>query len=179
MLQSGRADEPRPRMSASLPPPPQALLKPLARLLRPLVRLMIRSGVTFPVVAELLRGLYVDVATRDLLADPKAQTDSRISLLTGVHRKEIRRLRTEAPAPEGVPEVVTLASQIIARWLAAPPYADAGGRPRPCRAPPGTPARPRSRGWSNRSPRMCGPGRCWTTGSTRGSCRWTTRAACI
>lgn len=118
-------------MSASLPPPPQALLKPLTRLLRPLVRLMIRSGVTFPVVADLLRGLYVDVATRDLLADPKAQTDSRISLLTGVHRKEIRRLRTEIPAAEGVPEVVTLGSQIIARWLAAPPYADAGGRPRP------------------------------------------------
>jgi hypothetical protein len=131
MLQSGRADEPRLRMSSSLPPPPQALLKPLRRLLRPLVRLMIRSGVTFPVIADLLRGLYVEVAMRDLLADPKAQTDSRISLLTGVHRKEIRRLRTETLAPEGVPEVVTLGSQIIARWLAAPPYADAGGRPRP------------------------------------------------
>lgn len=131
MLQSARIDEACPRMPASLPPPTQALLKPLARLLRPLVRLLIRSGVTFPVLADLLRGLYVDVAARDLLADPKAQTDSRISLLTGVHRKEIRRLRTEAPAAGGVPEVVTLGSQIIARWLAAPPYADAGGRPRP------------------------------------------------
>lgn len=114
-------------MPPAQPPPPQALLKPLARLLRPLVRLLIRSGVTFPVIADLLRGLYVDVAARDLLADPKAQTDSRISLLTGVHRKEIRRLRTQAPAPAETPAVVTLGSQIIARWLGAPPYADADG----------------------------------------------------
>ncbi|TSD83195.1 hypothetical protein FFK22_039035 [Mycobacterium sp. KBS0706] len=114
-------------MPPSHPLPPQALLKPLARLLRPLVRLLIRSGVTFPILADLLRGLYVDVAARDLLPDPKAQTDSRISLLTGVHRKEIRRLRTEPPAADGIPAVVTLGSQIIARWLGAPPYADADG----------------------------------------------------
>jgi len=113
------------------PPPPQALLKPLSRLLRPLVRLLIRSGVTFPVLADLLRGLYVEVAARDLLTDPKARTDSRLSLLTGVHRKEIRRLREQPPASEAVPEVVTLGSQIIARWLGTAPYADADGRPRP------------------------------------------------
>lgn len=118
-------------MPASLPPPPQALLKPLARLLRPLVRLLIRSGVTFPVMADLLRGLYVEVAARDLLVDPKAQTDSRISLLTGVHRKEIRRLRMEEADDHDTPPVVTLTSQLIARWLGAPPYADADGRPLP------------------------------------------------
>jgi hypothetical protein len=119
-------------MSLSLPPPPQALLRPLARLLRPLVRLLIRSGVTFPVMADLLRGLYVDVAARDLLTDPKTQTDSRISLMTGVHRKEIRRLRMQdADTAATTPVVVTLSSQIIARWLGAPPYADAAGRSLP------------------------------------------------
>jgi hypothetical protein len=101
-------------------------------LLRPLVRLLIRSGVTFPVLADLLRGLYVEVAMRDLLTDPKARTDSRVSLLTGVHRKEIRRLRTEPAAPRDTPPaVVTMSSQIIARWLGTPPYADGEGRPRP------------------------------------------------
>jgi hypothetical protein len=111
------------------PPPPQMLLQPLRRLLRPLVRLAILSGVTFPVMTDLLRGLFVEVASRDLLTDTASRTDSRISLLTGVHRKEIRRLRLEMPAGDLIPPVVTISSQIIALWLAAEQYSDAKGGP--------------------------------------------------
>ena len=108
-------------------PPPDLLLGPLARLLRPLVRLLIRSGITFPVLVDLLRGLYVEVARHDLLTDPKARTDSRISLLTGVHRKELRRQRVpEAPAAT---PVITVNTQIIARWLGSPTFTDATGAP--------------------------------------------------
>jgi hypothetical protein len=121
----------RPPTSPSRPdaPPAELLLKPLARMLRPLVRLLIRSGVTFPVLADLLRGLYVDVAIRDLLPDAAARTDSRVSLLTGVHRKELRRLRTQDPVTDDEPAVVTLSSHIIARWLGTPAYTDAAGQP--------------------------------------------------
>jgi hypothetical protein len=105
------------------------LLGPLARLLRPLVRLLMRSGITFPVLTALLRGLYVDVARRDLLFDPKTRTDSRISLLTGIHRKELRRQRV--PEASEATAVMTLNTQIIARWLGSPAYTDAEGRPLP------------------------------------------------
>lgn len=108
---------------------PQMLMQQLQRLLRPLVRLAITSGVTFPVMADLLRGLFVDVASRDVLSDAAARTDSRISLLTGVHRKEIRRLRLEAPEVAAVPPVVTISSQIIARWLGTSEYEDEAGNP--------------------------------------------------
>jgi hypothetical protein len=113
----------------SLPPAP--LLKAARRLMRPLVRLMMRSGLTFPILADTLRALFVEVAVNDILTDPKARTDSRISLLTGVHRKEIKRLR-ELPADiaGGVPDVVTLASQIVARWVGTEAFTDADGRPR-------------------------------------------------
>ena len=106
-------------------------MSPLARLLRPLVRLLIRAGITFPVLEDLLRGLFVDVAQNDLLPDPKSRTDSRISLLSGVHRKEIRRLRLLPQANTETPPVVTLTSQIIARWLGASPWIDANGNPLP------------------------------------------------
>lgn len=120
-------DHPRPNRPLS----PAPLLKAARRLLRPLVRLMLRSGLTFPVLAEAVRELYVDVAINDILTDPKTRTDSRISLLTGVHRKEIKRLR-EAPADTAeTPEVVTLVSQIVARWVGSPAFADTNGRPRP------------------------------------------------
>lgn len=112
-----------------LPPQGNLLLKALTRLLRPLVRLAIGSGVTFPVLSSLLRALYVEVAAGELLPEPR--TDSRISLLTGVHRKEIRRLRGHATDPDEVPMAVTLGSQIIARWVGAPGYVDAAGQPVP------------------------------------------------
>ncbi len=119
----------QPRSISPLAPGP--LLKAACRLMRPLIGLMMRSGITFPVLSDTLRALFVDVAINDILTDPKARTDSRISLLTGVHRKEIRRLR-ELPADSAtVPEVVTLMGQIVARWVSSAPYTDAEGHPRP------------------------------------------------
>ena len=112
----------------SLPPAPEAMLKPLERLLRPLVRLLIRCGVTFPAAADLLRTVYVDTARRDLT--PAERTDSRISLLTGVHRKELRRLRS-LPPDEVAPPLVTRNSQLIATWLGAAAYTDPAGVPLP------------------------------------------------
>ncbi len=120
-------------------PASDVLLRTLGRLLRPLIRLLIRNGITYPVVADLMRDLYLDVTIRDILTDGKSRTDSRISLLTGVHRKEIRRQRSADTRPDPIPEVVTLSSQIIARWLGAAPWAGDGGVPRPLprAAPPG------------------------------------------
>lgn len=128
-LEPETAVTPDPTPDRPSPPSPELLLRALARLLRPLVRLLIRGGVTFPALADLLRGLYVEVALRDLLTDPKARTDSRVSLLTGVHRKEIRRQR--APASEPEPPSLTLSSQVIARWLGTAGLADRDGRPLP------------------------------------------------
>jgi uncharacterized protein DUF6502 len=110
-------------------PAPEALIKPLARLLRPLVRLLIRSGLTFPAVAEVLRGVFIDVAVHDLLTEPRARTDSRISLLTGIHRKDVRRLRNREATGDEIPATITLSSQIIARWLGTPAYGDSAGHP--------------------------------------------------
>ena len=92
------------------------------------MRLLIRSGVTFPVLADLLRALYVEVATRDLLPGERSRTDSRVSLLTGIHRKELRRQRIQA-GDEDEPAVVTLNSQLVARWLGN--HAGADGNPVP------------------------------------------------
>ena len=121
---------PKAHPRAASPLAPAALLRAACRLLRPLIGLMLRSGLTFPVLSDTLRSLFIDVAINDVLTDPKARTDSRISLLTGVHRKEIKRLR-ELPADSTtVPEIVTLIVQIVARWVGSAPYIDADGHPR-------------------------------------------------
>ncbi len=101
----------------------------LARLLRPLVRLFIRRGLTFPVIAGLLRELYVNVAEHEFALPGKAQTDSRVSLLTGIHRKEISRLRGAGAPVTTVPAGVSRSSRIMARWLADAAFADPNGEP--------------------------------------------------
>jgi hypothetical protein len=88
----------------------------------------------------MLRGLFVEITTHEILIDPKARTDSRISLSTGIHRKEVRRLRDLPLDRPEIPEVVTVSSQIIARWLASAPYVGADGRSLPL--PRGSAAEP-------------------------------------
>jgi uncharacterized protein DUF6502 len=118
------------------PASPQAnaaakLHAPLARLLRPLVRLCIHSGMTFPALAQLLRELFVNVAENDFALEGKEQTDSRVSLLTGIHRKEVARLRGAGAPVHETPATLSRTSAIIARWIAAPEFTDAKGDPLP------------------------------------------------
>lgn len=107
------------------------LLAAVQLLLRPLVRLLIHHAIPYTVVTELLRWVYVDVAVREFPLEDKPQTDSRISLLTGVHRREVRRLRRQADRRFAAPRSATLGTQIIARWTTQPELLDAEGHPRP------------------------------------------------
>ena len=112
--------------------PAPALVSALRRLLRPLVRLLTAQGVTYPMLVELLKGLYVDVAAREFGLGAEAPTDSRVSLLTGVHRKDVKRLRAAAAAPgEAMPEMVALGAQLAAAWTTRRDLRDRRGRPRP------------------------------------------------
>src|ERR1700755_3512961 len=104
---------------------------PLARLLRPLVRLCIRSGMTFPALAQLLRELFVNVAEHDFALQGKEQTDSRVSLLTGIHCNDDAMLRGAGAPVHEAPATLSRTSAIIARWLAAPEYTDRSGAPKP------------------------------------------------
>ncbi|MCW6508547.1 DUF6502 family protein [Lichenifustis flavocetrariae] len=114
----------------------------LARLLRPLVRLFIRQGITFPAIADLLRELYVNVAEYDFGLAGKSQTDSRVSLLTGIHRKEVRRLRGSGAPVSTTPVTLSRTSRILACWLAASSFTDEQGHPLPLPrvAPAGEPS---------------------------------------
>ena len=111
--------------------PPTALTRAITRLMRPLVKVLISNGMTFPVFSKLLKEVYVDVAARQFPIPGKPQTDSRINLLTGVHRKDIRTFReSEAKGLPPSPKVSRNA-RMIAIWTGAPDYLDDRGRPKP------------------------------------------------
>ena len=119
-------------MPAPTPPsagePPRALLVALRRVLRPLVRLLLTHGITQPALARMLKAVYVEVAEQEFSLPGERASDSRVSLLTGVHRKDVRVLRAAPPATDEVPESVSIGSQIVTRWCSDPRFSQ-DGRP--------------------------------------------------
>lgn len=112
--------------------PSPAFVQALRRALRPLIRLMLARGVTYPYLAELLKGLFVEVADKEFRIGARAPTDSRVSLMTAVHRKDVSRLRQVLQSSaELVPSVVSLGAQLVALWLGTPRYLDENRRPLP------------------------------------------------
>ena len=110
---------------------PAALVTALRHLLRPLIHLLVARGYTYPMLADLLKEIYVDIADRDFRLGGDAPTDSRVSLLSGVHRKDVRRLRGAAPLDEeAVPETVALGAQLASAWTTKREFLDSRGRPR-------------------------------------------------
>ena len=93
---------------------------------------MLANNLSYTFAIDLLKTLFVEVADQDFTIDDKRQTDSRISLMSGVHRKDVKRLRELQPNVEDVmPGNVSLGSQLIALWNANPAYIDAEGLPKP------------------------------------------------
>jgi hypothetical protein len=107
-----------------------ALVDALRRVLGPLARLMLARGMTLPLAVELLKRVLVETAERDFRLESKAVTDSRISLLTGVHRKDVKRLRSLPRVDAPLPHKVSLGAQLVGRWVTQKPWVDRGGRPK-------------------------------------------------
>lgn len=109
-----------------------AFARILRGLLRPLVRTMIARGLTAPVVYALLKRVYVEVAQDSFGLDGSPPTDSRIAMLTGVHRKDIRTIRTESDdGAADARQKSALLATIIGQWMSHPDYTDDTGAPRP------------------------------------------------
>ena len=103
----------------------------IRRLLRPVVRQLVAYGIGYPALSRLLKQLYVEVAEQEFALPFKRLTDSRVSLLTGINRKEIVQLRRRTSTPAAAVEVEdTLATHVLGRWMAGPPYASRDGVPK-------------------------------------------------
>jgi hypothetical protein len=119
--------------------PTQALEGAVRRLLRPLLRLLVENQIALGRLVELIKETLVDMAERDIKSAGGTPTDTRIHLLTGVHRKDVRRLRRTSDEAPTIPPTVSLGGQIIARWTSDAACLDRAGRPRvlPLSAPAG------------------------------------------
>lgn len=122
LLMQNKTDNTKPMMHFP------ALIKAVRRMLYPLVYLLLKTGITFPQLAELLKEVYVDVADKKFQIDDKEQTQTRLSFLTGIHRKDIKRLHNQT-TDTLEPENISVGVQLVSKWIQQPRYLDKNNKP--------------------------------------------------
>lgn len=105
------------------------LLDAARRILYPLVRILLRNGVPSDALTELVRKTYVDVAEHEFAIEGKRQTSARISVITGLNRKEVARLRGSPPPSDDDRRRWNRAAAVLGAWLRDGEFQDRKGDP--------------------------------------------------
>jgi hypothetical protein len=107
-----------------------AIYAAILRVLRPLIRLLLRHGVPFGTFADLAKRVYVEVALEEFGIPGRKQTHSRVSILTGLSRKEVLRVtRLDRPDDTETSDRYQRAARVISGWLRDGRYGDGTGNP--------------------------------------------------
>lgn len=98
--------------------------------LRPIAKIMLRCGIGFRDFAEIAKTAFVDVASTEYGIRGRPTNISRIAVMTGLTRKEVRRLRDKISS--GSMTVVvksTPLAQVLHGWYAEDEFLDSVGQP--------------------------------------------------
>jgi len=118
-------------ISSNLPPQQTSSAEEaVACVLRPLARLMIDHGLQLGQVTELLKDVLVQESVTRYGMNDREVSDTRVSLLTGVHRKDVKRLRTTQRDERKARQGITVPAAVIARWISDPRFLSIDQSPR-------------------------------------------------
>jgi hypothetical protein len=108
---------------------PKTVIVAIRRLLRPLIRMLLSHGITFQLFGEIVKSVYVKVAEEEFRLENKEQTDSRVSLLTGIHRREVNRLRHETVDKISLSQNASMSALLLTIWSGHAEFLDDQGLP--------------------------------------------------
>lgn len=108
------------------------LHKSIFAILKPLIRILLRNNISYPAFDDMVRKAYVEVAEHEFKVDGKKQTNSRISTLTGLSRKEVKRLQ-DLPEEETENNVLKYnrAARVVYGWVHDSEYQEQDGKQKP------------------------------------------------
>ena len=111
--------------------PREAALRAAAILLRPVASFMLKCGLTWREFTALAKTAFVAAATEEYGIGGRPTNISRVALLSGLARKEVRRQRElladpKAAAPQ---EKTTDATRLLSAWHQDSAYLEADGSP--------------------------------------------------
>jgi len=88
--------------------------------------MMIARGMTFPDLSDLLKPIFVERAEADFGLEGKRMTDSRIALLTGLQRRDVRAHRDGKPTEQ---ENARTLPRVVAQWTSNEAWQNCDGTP--------------------------------------------------
>lgn len=101
----------------------------MKKVLRPLVRILLRNGVAFADFSAIARRVFVEVASEDFGLPGRKQSVSRISVLTGVNRKEVKRLLDEPQTDKTEQKENNRAARVVNGWMRDDEFRQKSGTP--------------------------------------------------
>ncbi|MGB5689156.1 MAG: DUF6502 family protein, partial [Woeseiaceae bacterium] len=108
----------------------QKVLDAFLLVLRPVVKILLRYGVGVGEFVEIVKMSYVDVASSEFGIRGRPTNISRIAVMTGLTRKEFRRLRNNLDSDvQRLAVKSTPLSEVIHRWHSETDFLDKEGRP--------------------------------------------------
>lgn len=108
----------------------QTLTVAVIKLLRPLVRILLRNSVSFGAFSDLAKGVYIDVAAEEFGIPGRKQSISRVSIITGLTRKEVGRIKALPDLDDtGSTEQYNRAARVISGWVRDEQFAGDAGQP--------------------------------------------------
>lgn len=102
-------------------------------IMRPLARFLLRNGMSCHEYTEICRWAFVDAAGQheEFRLKGRRPSKSRISVITGLSRKEVQRLMSiRSPEITGGRETTNRAARVIAGWMEDRAYNPEGNAPR-------------------------------------------------
>ena len=107
-----------------------ALARTFLRIFRPLARILIRNGISYSALSDWAKKVYVDVAFEEFAEPGKKQTISRVSALTGLFRREVKRLHELDPEDDlSAGDRYNRAVRVISGWLNDAEFLTPSGKP--------------------------------------------------
>ena len=108
----------------------QQILGAVLVVLRPIARALLRAGVGYREFSEIAKTAFVDVAGKDYGLRGRPTNISRVAVMTGLTRKEVRRIREKIQnGEESVVVKTTPLSEILHRWYSETEFLNSKGRP--------------------------------------------------
>jgi hypothetical protein len=109
----------------------QAALRHACRtLLKPIVSFLMKCGMTAREFNDIAKSAFVEAASEEYGIKGRPTNIARVSLLTGISRKEVKRQRELLQKPEPAPERKTTdATRLLSGWHQDADFVDQRGQP--------------------------------------------------